>query len=416
MSRYVINGRRKLEGTVEISGAKNAALPIIAATILNSGKTTLYNVPNIHDTEMMYKILRELGGKVNKKSNKVIIDTSNIKSYEISEDLMRQMRSSVTFAGSLLGKYRKVKFSYPGGCDIGSRPIDLHIEGFKKLGINIEENAGYIICNCDRIIGTEIQLEFPSVGATENLMLASVFAEGMTVLHNVAMEPEIVDLQKFLNKMGAKVSGAGSSVIVIDGVKKLKDVSYNIMPDRIETGTFLSIAAITGSKLELLKTNYEYIQPVITKLEEANCKIWKENNRILIEAPKKLKPVDVKTMPYPGFPTDMQSIFLGMLTISKGTSIIIENIFENRFKCVPELNRMGAKISVEGKTAIIKGVRKLSGSNVKAADLRGGVSLVLAGLVAHGITNIENIEYIKRGYENLEGKLLKIGANIREER
>ena len=220
-------------------------------------------------------------------------------------------------------------------------------------------------------MGTEIQLEFPSVGATENLMLSSVLADGKTIINNAAMEPEIVDLQNFLNKMGAKITGAGSSIIVIDGVKSLRDVSYNIMPDRIETGTFLAMAASTGSKLELLKTNYEYLQPVISKLEEANCKIFKEKNRILIEAPKRLRAIDIKTMPYPGFPTDMQSIFLSMLSTAKGTSIVTENIFENRFKYIPELNRMGAKVVVEGKTAIVKGVRKLSGANVKATDLRG---------------------------------------------
>ena len=287
MAKYVINGGKRLEGIVEISGAKNAALPIIASTILNRGKSVLYNVPEIQDVEMMYKILRELGGNVTRKNNKVIIDTSNINSFKISENLMRKMRSSVIIAGSLIGKYRKVEFSYPGGCDIGSRPIDLHIDGFKKLGINIEEKAGYIICNCDKIVGTEIQLEFPSVGATENLMLASVLGEGRTVLNNVAMEPEIIDLQNFLNKMGAKVTGAGSGVIIIEGVKKLKDVSYNIMPDRIETGTFLCIAASTGSKLEVVNTNFEYLYPVLSKLEECNCKIWKEKNRIIIDAPKK---------------------------------------------------------------------------------------------------------------------------------
>ncbi|MBR3132622.1 MAG: UDP-N-acetylglucosamine 1-carboxyvinyltransferase [Clostridia bacterium] len=416
MTKYVINGGRKLEGCVDISGSKNSALPIIAASVLNGGKTTLYNVPAIHDTEMMFKILNELGGKVVKKNNKVIIDTSKINSFEIPEGLMREMRSSVIFAGAILGRYRKVTFSYPGGCDIGSRPIDLHIAGFKKLGINIEENAGYIICNCDKIEGIEIQLDFPSVGATENLMLASVLAEGKTVINNVAMEPEIVDLQNFLNKMGAKVSGAGSGVIVIEGVKKLKDVSYNIMPDRIETGTFLCYAASTGGMLELNKTKFEHIQPVIAKLEEANCKVFKEKNRIIINSPKKLKAVDIKTMPYPGFPTDMQSVFLSMLTIAKGTSIITENIFENRFKCGQELKRMGAKISVDCRTAVVKGVRRLYGTTVKATDLRGGAALVLAGLVAHGETVVENVSYIKRGYENLDKKLTKIGGRILEVR
>lgn len=416
MAKYVINGGKRLEGIVEISGAKNAALPIIASTILNRGKSVLYNVPEIQDVEMMYKILRELGGNVTRKNNKVIIDTSNINSFKISENLMRKMRSSVIIAGSLIGKYRKVEFSYPGGCDIGSRPIDLHIDGFKKLGINIEEKAGYIICNCDKIVGTEIQLEFPSVGATENLMLASVLGEGRTVLNNVAMEPEIIDLQNFLNKMGAKVTGAGSGVIIIEGVKKLKDVSYNIMPDRIETGTFLCIAASTGSKLEVVNTNFEYLYPVLSKLEECNCKIWKEKNRIIIDAPKRIKATSIRTMPYPGFPTDMQSVFLGMLTTSKGTSIISENIFENRFRCSSELKRMGAKIEIEGRTAIVKGVRKLSGAMVKATDLRGGAALVLAGLSGHGITTIDDIEYIERGYDSLEKKLINVGARIEKER
>ena len=416
MAKYVINGGKRLEGIVEISGAKNAALPIIASTILNRGKSVLYNVPEIQDVEMMYKILRELGGNVTRKNNKVIIDTSNINSFKISENLMRKMRSSVIIAGSLIGKYRKVEFSYPGGCDIGSRPIDLHIDGFKKLGINIEEKAGYIICNCDKIVGTEIQLEFPSVGATENLMLASVLGEGRTVLNNVAMEPEIIDLQNFLNKMGAKVTGAGSGVIIIEGVKKLKDVSYNIMPDRIETGTFLCIAASTGSKLEVVNTNFEYLYPVLSKLEECKCKIWKEKNRIIIDAPKRIKATSIRTMPYPGFPTDMQSVFLGMLTTSKGTSIISENIFENRFRCSSELKRMGAKIEIEGRTAIVKGVRKLSGAMVKATDLRGGAALVLAGLSGHGITTIDDIEYIERGYDSLEKKLINVGARIEKER
>ncbi|MBR3153304.1 MAG: UDP-N-acetylglucosamine 1-carboxyvinyltransferase [Clostridia bacterium] len=416
MTKYVINGGRRLEGSVDISGSKNSALPIIAACVLNGGKSTLYNVPDIHDTEMMFKILNELGGKVVKKNNKVIIDTSKIHSFEIPEDLMRQMRSSVIFAGAILGRYRKVTFSYPGGCDIGSRPIDLHIAGFKKLGINIEESTGYIICNCDKIICSEIQLDFPSVGTTENLMLASVLAEGKTVINNVAMEPEIVDLQNFLNKMGAKISGAGSGKIEIEGVKKLKDVSYNIMPDRIETGTFLCFAAATGGNLELNKTKFEHLLPVISKLEEANCKIWEEKNRIIIDSPKRIKAVDIKTMPYPGFPTDMQSVFLGMLAGAKGTSIITENIFENRFKCSQELERMGAKISTNCRTAVVKGVRKLYGSTVKATDLRGGAALVLAGLAAHGKTVVENIEYIKRGYENLDKKLSLIGGRIKEER
>lgn len=412
MLKYIIKGGKKLEGIVKISGSKNASLPIIAATILNAGKTTLYNVPKIHDTQMMFEILKELGGKVEKKNNKIIIDTSKINKYEIPEMLMRQMRSSVILAGSLIGKHKKAVFSYPGGCDIGTRPIDLHLKGFEKLGINITKNYGNIMCETEKILGEKIDLDFPSVGATENIILASVLAQGTTIINNAAREPEIIDLQNFLNKMGAKVKGAGTDKIEIQGVKQLKDVSYNIMPDRIEAGTFLCAAAITGGNIILENVNANHITPVISKLEEATCKIKVEKNSIEINAPKKLKALEIKTMPYPGFPTDMQSLLVSILTIAKGTSIMIENIFENRYKFVPELVRMGAKITVEGKSAIIKGTRKLYGTNVKATDLRGGAALVIAGLSAKGKTNVENIEYILRGYENFDKKLKSLGADI----
>ena len=412
MLKYIIKGGNKLEGEVKISGSKNASLPIIAATILNSGKSTLYNVPNIHDTQMMFEILKKLGGKIEKKNNKIIIDTSKINKYEIPEGLMRQMRSSVILAGSLIGKYKKVIFSYPGGCDIGTRPIDLHLKGFEKLGVNIEKNYGNIICKTDEILGKNINLDFPSVGATENIILVSVLAKGQTIINNAAREPEIIDLQNFLNRMGAKIKGAGTNQIVIEGVKNLKDVSYNIMSDRIEAGTYLCAAAMTGGSIRLENVNADHILPVISKLEEAQCKIKSQKNIIEINAPKKIKALDLITMPYPGFPTDMQSIFLVMLTIAKGTSIIVENIFENRYKFVPELIRMGAKITVEGKSAIIKGTRKLYGTNVKATDLRGGAALVLAGLIAKGTTFIENIEFILRGYENFDKKLRNLNADI----
>lgn len=413
MAKYIIKGSNKLEGKVKISGSKNAALPIIAASILNVGKTTLYNVPNIHDTQMMFEILKNLGGKVEKKNNKIIIDTSKIKKYEIPEDLMRQMRSSVILAGSLIGKYQKAIFSYPGGCDIGTRPIDLHLKGFEKLGINITKNYGNISCICDKIVGEKIDLDFPSVGATENIMLASCLGEGTTQINNAAREPEIIDLQNFLNKMGAKIQGAGSNKIQIEGVKKLNDVSYNIMPDRIETGTFLCAAAMSQGNIIIENTNINHITPIISKLEEANCKLKLEKDKIELKAPKKLKALEIRTMPYPGFPTDMQSIFVSMLTIAKGTSIIVENIFESRYKFTQELIRMGAKITIEGKSAIVKGTRKLYGANVNATDLRGGAALVLAGIVAKGETTIENIEYILRGYENLNKKLENLGVNIK---
>ena len=414
--KYKLKGVKKLEGIVNISGSKNASLPILAATILNGKKATIYNLPDIKDVKTTLKILELLGCKVDKKKNKVIIDSSNMDKYTVPHDLMRELRSSVILAGSIIGRFKRAIFSYPGGCEIGARPIDLHIENFKKIGINIEENAGYIVCNCDKIKTAEVHLEFPSVGATENLILASILSDAELTITNAAMEPEIVDLQEFLNRMGAKVYGAGTNCIKIVGVKRLKEVSYTIMPDRIETGTFLAMCAATSGNLELKNTNYNHIIPVLDKLEEAGCKIEKDKNNIYIEAKKRLRAIDIKTLPYPGFPTDMQSIFLGMLCNAKGTSVITENIFENRFKCVPELNRMGAKIKIEGNTAIVKGVRRLTGTEVRATDLRGGIALVIAGLTANGYTKIENIGFIERGYEKLETKLTKIGASIYKER
>lgn len=412
MSMYKIKGPNKIEGEVKISGSKNSSLPIIAACILNGGKSTLYNVPDIKDTTGMFEILKDLGCKIKKKNNWIEIDSSNINKFEIDKELMNKMRSSVIIAGALIGRFRKARFSYPGGCDIGTRPIDLHIMGFKKLGINIDESTGYIVCKCDKIIPAEIQLDFPSVGATENLILSAILADGETIIRNVAMEPEIIDLQNFLNRMGAKVSGAGSNIIKIKGVKKLKDVSYNIMSDRIETGTFLSMAAMTAGNIELINTDSEYIVPIINKLEETGCKIFKEKNRIILNAPRRLKAIGFQTFPYPGFPTDMQSIFLAMLTVSRGTAIVTENIFENRFKCVPELVKMGAKISVTGNSAVVIGCRRLVARDVKACDLRGGAALVCAAVKAKGITTIDNCELIQRGYENLEGKLKSLNVDI----
>lgn len=302
-----------------------------------------------------------------------------------------------------------------GGCEIGARPIDLHMNGFRKLGINIDESTGYIVCKCDRIVPTEIQLDFPSVGATENLILASIFSEGETTIRNVAMEPEIEDLQNFLNRMGANITGAGSNIIKVKGVKKLKEISYNIMPDRIETGTFLCYGATTAGKIELYDCNFTHVEPILSKLEETGCKIFKEKSKIILEAPKRLKAVNIQTLPYPGFPTDMQSIFLSALTTARGTSVITENIFENRFRCTQELVRMGAKISISSSNAVVKGVKRLIANNLKASDLRGGAALVEAAIKAKGTSTIENIQYIERGYENFEKKLRNLGIDITKE-
>ena len=412
MSNYIIEGGKRLEGEVTISGSKNASLPIIAATILNPGTTKLYDIPNIHDTQITLEILKYLGCKVKKGHGKVEINSKKITKTDIPEHLMNQMRSTVILAGAILGRFKEATFSYPGGCDIGARPIDLHLSAFKKLGINISEYSGFITCKCDKIIGANIDLDFPSVGATENIILASIYAEGTTHITNAAMEPEIVDLAQCLNKMGAKIEGAGTKIIKITGVQKLKDISYNVMQDRIEAGTFLCAAAITGGDICLNYRTPEHITPIINKLEEAGCEIKTAKGKVHIKAPKKLKAVDIKTMPYPGFPTDMQSVFASTLTIAKGTSMIVENIFENRYRYVPELNKMGAKINIEGKTAVIKGVKKLSSAKVKSTDLRGGACLVLAGLSAKGVTTVTNIEYILRGYEKLDEKLRKLGATI----
>lgn len=381
---------------------------------MNSDINRLYNVPKIHDTQITLEILKILGCKIKKNSGKIEINSRYINKTEIPENLMRQMRSTVILAGALLGRFKKVTFSYPGGCEIGSRPIDLHLSAFRKMGIQVEETAGFIKCSCDKITAADINLDFPSVGATENIILAAVLADGTTTINNSAMEPEIIDLANCLNKMGAKIKGAGTNVIKITGVTKLKGTGYKVMPDRIETGTFLCAAAITGGKIKINNIIPEHVVPVIHKLQEAGCEIEVEKNYIILEAPKKLKAIEIKTMPYPGFPTDMQQIFGAVLCLAKGTSVIIENIFENRFKYINELIRMGAKIKIEGKTAVITGVRKLSGTTVEGHDLRGGAALILAGLAAKRKTNVENIEYVLRGYENIDRKLNMLGANIKE--
>ncbi len=381
---------------------------------MNSDINRLYNVPKIHDTQITLEILKILGCKIKKNSGKIEINSRYINKTEIPENLMRQMRSTVILAGALLGRFKKVTFSYPGGCEIGSRPIDLHLSAFRKMGIQVEETAGFIKCSCDKITAADINLDFPSVGATENIILAAVLADGTTTINNSAMEPEIIDLANCLNKMGAKIKGAGTNVIKITGVTKLKGTGYKVMPDRIETGTFLCAAAITGGKIKVNNIIPEHVVPVIHKLQEAGCEIEVEKNYIILEAPKKLKAIEIKTMPYPGFPTDMQQIFGAVLCLARGTSVIIENIFENRFKYINELIRMGAKIKIEGKTAVITGVRKLSGTTVEGHDLRGGAALILAGLAAKGKTNVENIEYVLRGYENIDRKLNMLGANIKE--
>lgn len=416
MYKYIIKGGNRLHGETYISGSKNASLPILAATLISGKTTKLYNVPNIEDVKITIEILKRLGCKVKREKNKIIINSKDVSKTMIPDDLMRKLRSSVIIAGAILSRLKNVKFSYPGGCDIGARPIDLHLENFKRIGIKIDENSRYIECKYDKIESKKIDLDFPSVGATENLILASILGNHEITINNAAKEPEIIDLANFLNKMGAKVFGAGSNVIKIVGVKSLKEVSYKIMPDRIEAGTFLIAGAITGGMIKLNNVNPNHISPVISKLSEMGANIKQTETEIYLSVNKRLKSVDITTMPYPGFPTDMQPQFSTLLTVSKGTSIITENIFENRFKFMQEIQRMGAKATIHGKTMIVKGVRKLHSANVESTDLRGGASLVLAALAAKGTSRVGNLEYLLRGYENFDKKLNDLGANIiREE-
>lgn len=424
MSEFVINGGKKLNGDVKISGSKNAALPIIAASLLNSNKVTLYNVPNIEDVNTTIKILRFLGCKVVRKYDKIELLCETIKSTEIPKELMKKSRSTVIIAGALIGRFKKATFSYPGGCNIGSRPIDLHISAFRNLGINVKENESKIECFTNKINGNKVYLKFPSVGATENTILASVLADGqVTEIYNAAKEPEIKDLATFLNKSGAKIYGAGKSKIKIVGVKCLKKVNYRIMPDRIETGTFLCMVANTKGKVQLNNTNPLDLLDVLYKLKKIGCNIYFNNNSITLYTNKRLKPINLSTEIYPGFPTDLQPIFTAILCSANGKSKIKENIFENRFGFCNELNKMGANIEIcnakenskliKKDCMIVNGVEKLKGCKVNANDLRGGASLITAGIGAEGITVVKNAENVLRGYENIDKKLQSLGADIK---
>lgn len=411
MDRFIVQGEVQLCGSIAISGAKNATLPIMAASLLCSGISVLHNVPNLRDIRIMQEILTLLGAKIVRQQHTMIIDTTGVNKAEIPENLMREMRASVFLMGPLLGRFRKVKLSYPGGCAIGPRPINLHIKALEKIGATVVESYGYIDAVSTKLSGGKIQFDFPSVGATENAMMAAVLASGVTVINNAAREPEIIDLQSFLNKMGAKIYGAGSDTIRIEGVSRLNAAEHTIMPDRIEAGTFLIAGAITSGDVVVEGILPEYLFSVIDKLQEVGLQIDIGYNYIRVRAGE-MRGVDVNTLPYPGFPTDLQAPLLSLLTIAKGSSIITETIFENRFKHVDELTRMGARIKVEGRTAIVRGVTGLTGAIVSAPDLRAGGALVLAALAAKGSSEIEHVSHIDRGYEQLEVKLRSLGANI----
>lgn len=415
MSKYIIEGGRRLVGEIPVIGAKNAVLPILAATVINNNTSTIFNTPNLRDVEVMEQILVSIGCKVSRVDNVIFVDSRNISKIKIPEDLVREMRSSIILMGAMLTRCGEVEVSYPGGCEIGPRPIDLHLKALRQLGAIIEESHGFLHCKAEKLKGCDIQLDFPSVGATENIMLAAVKAEGTTIIRNAAREPEIIDLQNFLNGMGAKIHGAGTSIIRIDGVDSFTSVEHNIIPDRIVAGTYMVASAITGGEVILKNIEVEHIQSIIAKLKETGCMIYNNCTTLKIIGPKKINAIEtVQTLPYPGFPTDMQAQMIALLSIANGTSIVTETIFENRFKHVEELVRMGANIKIAGKVAIIKGVKELTGAKVTSKDLRGGAALVLAALAANGTSEIEDTFHIERGYDGLEKALLALNADIKK--
>jgi UDP-N-acetylglucosamine 1-carboxyvinyltransferase len=413
LDKLVIEGGRPLSGTVRIHGAKNAALPILAASIMAGGKHTIENVPDLLDIRVMLNILRALGCRAEHVGETVFLDMSTLDSNHIPESLMKQMRSSIFLMGPLLARFGEVHIYQPGGCAIGERKINLHLYGLQQLGADIKENGNMIICKANRLIGTEIMLDFPSVGATENIMMAATMAEGITNIHNAAREPEIQDLQNFLNQMGANIIGAGTSTITIEGVKKLVPCAYRIIPDRIVAGTFMVAAAVTRGNVTLEQVCPAHLTSVIHVLRRAGVQIQIDGDIININCRSRPKRVErIVTSPYPSFPTDLQSQIMVLLTLAEGLSIIKETVFEGRYKHVDELTRMGADIRVDLNSAFIRGVPRLYGATVEATDLRAGAALVIAGLTAHGTTIVEQIHHIDRGYDRIEIMLSRLGASI----
>lgn len=412
MSRIIVKKSQPLSGTVLCSGSKNAALPILASTILTHGVSTLYNIPNLTDINHMLSILENLGGKYSFKNNCVSVDFSVCNNFCAPEDVVSKFRGSFFLAAPLLARMGRARICMPGGCPIGSRPIDLHLKGFSAMGADVKNGHGFVDLTAKKLHGARIYLDFPSVGATENLIMAAVLAEGETIIENAAAEPEIVDLADFLNKQGAQISGTGSDTVVVHGVKSLIPTSHTIISDRIEAGTFMSAFAITGGCGTVSGVNPLHLKPVTAKLAEMGAIITEGNDFVTIDAATTLSASNIKTLPFPGFPTDMQAQFSALLCETKGTGIIVETVFENRFLHIAELNRMGANIRIDGRSSVIEGERKLTGAKVTAFDLRGGASLAIAGLTATGETEIIGAEHIERGYENLCSKLSSLGGNI----
>lgn len=413
MEKIIVRGGKKLNGTVKVEGAKNAVLPIIAATLLASkGKSKLDNVPSLSDVYTINEVLKYLNADVQFEDGQVTVDASGAITSDAPFEYVRKMRASVVVMGPLLARTGSAKVALPGGCAIGSRPVDLHLKGFEAMGAVVNIENGYIEATAEKLTGAKIYLDFPSVGATQNIMMAATLAEGTTVIENVAREPEIVDLANFLNQMGARVIGAGTEVIRIEGVKELVATEHNIIPDRIEVGTFMIAAAIAGGNVLIEDAVPEHISSVIAKLEEMGVQIMEEDKGIRVIAPEKLKAVDVKTMPHPGFPTDMQAQMTVIQMLSEGTSLMTETVFENRFMHVEEMRRMNADMKIEGHSVIISGPAKLQGAEVAATDLRAAAALILAGLVAEGYTQVTELKYLDRGYFNFHKKLQALGADI----
>lgn len=415
MEKLIVKGGNRLVGAVKTSGAKNAVLPIIAASILGTTPSHLDEVPMLEDVHTISEVLKCLGLFVecSPEKNVLDIDSTEITSYEAPYELVRTMRASFLVMGPLLARIGKARISMPGGCAIGARPIDIHLKGFEALGVKIEQGHGYIEASApEGLKGTSIYFDFPSVGATENIMMAASLAEGTTILENAAEEPEIVDLANYLNKMGAKIRGAGTDTIRIEGVEKLHGADYTIIPDRIEAGTYMIAAAMTGGDVVVENVLPEHQKPLIAKLREAGAVVEEDIDKVRVIGKNPLKAVSIKTLPYPGFPTDMQAQMMAMMVIAEGRSKVTETVFENRFMHVVELNRMGAQISTEGRSAVIDGPCKLTGCDVRATDLRAGAAMILAGLVAEGTTRIGDLHHIDRGYENIVAKLKNLGADI----
>jgi len=413
----VWGGDTKLRGTVEIGGSKNAVLPVLAAAILTGEKNTLLNVPNLSDVNSMNDLLKTIGSEANydKKSGRLIVDTSKINSQEAAYELVVKIRASFLVLGPLLARYGQAKVPLPGGCAIGSRPVDLHLKGFVALGAEVDNSHGYVTVKAKKLVGTKIYLDFPSVGATENIMMAAALAEGQTILQNCAIEPEIVDLANFINAAGGKIRGAGTDTIRIEGVKEMKGVKHSIIPDRIEAGTFMVAVALTRGDVFLSNIMPDHVKPVTAKLKEAGVTVTEMENGIRVnhEGEREIISADLKTLPYPGFPTDMQAQFMTLMSTASGTSVITETMFENRFMQVGELKRMGADIKIESRSAVVEGVKNLTGTQVTASDLRAGAALVLAALKAEGETEISGIHHIDRGYDAIDERLNSLGAKIK---